>query len=328
MTSGRRALITGAAGQDGILLARLLCDAGYSVWAFVRSSSRRLSLLRRMVPEAQIISGDVADSTALGEAPKVVMPDEVYNLAGFSSVARSWDHATEAMTVNAQAVVSLLEFIRAHNHVAKTDVRFYQASSSEMFGRPQETPQNESTAFRPVSPYGVSKAAAHLLTMSYRVSHGMFACSGNLYNHESPRREPHFVTRKISMGVAAIATGRSTDLTLGNLDVERDWGYAPDYVRAMWMMLQADVADDYLTATGRSHSLREFLDVAFAVVGISDWSKLIRHDAGFVRPAEVADLVGDSSKARSVLGWSPTVGFAEIIERMVVHDIDLLKETS
>jgi GDPmannose 4,6-dehydratase len=328
VTPRHHALITGAAGQDGILLARLLTDNGYKVFGYVRPGSHRLPLLQRLAPEVQIIAGDIADRAAFEAALHVAGPREVYNLAGLSSVAKSWDNAAEVMAINAQAVVGLLDGVRAYGHDVRRDVRFYQASSSEMFGRPSESPQTEATAFRPVSPYGVSKVAAHLLTVNYRESHGMYACSGILYNHESSLRGPSFVTRKISMGVAAIATGHSTTLELGRLDVERDWGYAPDYVKAMWMMLQAKEPRDYVIATGQSHSLSDFLDVAFGSVGIDDWSELVRSDIGLVRPAEVADLVGDASNARLDLGWSPTIGFEEIVEQMVVHDLGRLKGKS
>ena len=329
MTGSRRALITGAAGQDGILLARLLIDQGYSVAGVVRPGSHRVALLSRHVPEVDIIEGDIRDAAAVRAIFDATRPHEIYNLAGFSSVARSWDQAGEAMAVNAQAVVGILDAVRDLEAGAGSKTRYYQASSSEMFGRPDRSPQDEDTPVRPVSPYGVSKAAAHLLTSSYRASYELFACCGILYNHESPFREPHFVTRKISMGVAAIATGQSKVLELGTLDVERDWGYAPDYVRAMWLMLQADDPADYVVATGRSHSLREFLDVAFMYIGIHDWSECVRSDQRLLRPLEVSNLVGDSSKARRHLSWLPSVGFEDLVERMVEYDLGLMRgETS
>jgi GDPmannose 4,6-dehydratase len=246
----------------------------------------------------------------------------VYNLAAFSSVARSWGQAREVMEVNSLAVVDLLEAVRAQNAASDQAIRFYQASSSEMFGTPAVSPQTEETAFHPRSPYGVAKSAAHLLTLNYRESYGMFACSGILYNHESPLREPHFVTRKITQGVAAIAKGEADHLELGTLDVARDWGWAPDYVRAMWLMLQHDEPGDYIVASGQSHTLREFLSVAFACVGIDDWSTYVVTDPALVRPAEVMGLVGDASKAQKVLGWQPTVPFEEIVEHMVRHDLE------
>jgi GDPmannose 4,6-dehydratase len=233
-------------------------------------------------------------------------PDEVYNLAALSSVARSWSQARDVMEVNALAVVDLLEAVRAQGAVDSREIRFYQASSSEMFGTPVVSPQTEETAFHPRSPYGVAKSAAHLLTLNYRESYGMFACSGILYNHESPLREPHFVTRKISKGVAAIAQGKADRLELGTLDVARDWGWAADYVRAMWLMLQHDEPGDYIVSSGQSHTLREFLSVAFSFVGIDDWEPYVVTDPALVRPAEVMGLVGDATKARKVLGWQPT----------------------
>jgi GDPmannose 4,6-dehydratase len=252
-------------------------------------------------------------------------PDEVYNLAAFSSVARSWAQAHEVVETNTLAVVGLLEEVRAHQESSGHLVRFYQASSSEMFGSPTESPQTELTAVHPRSPYGVAKSAAHYMTVNYRESYGMFACSGILYNHESPLREPHFVTRKISMGVAAMATGQADRLQLGTIDVSRDWGYAPDYVRAMWLMLQHDQPGDYVVASGRSRTLREFLTIAFSCVGIDDWSDLVVSDDTLKRPAEVVGLVGDASKARSTLGWAPTKDFTGIVAEMVEHDLARLR---
>jgi GDPmannose 4,6-dehydratase len=263
------------------------------------------------------------DRDVLVSAVRKSAPDEVYNLAAFSSVGRSWGHAHEVMETNALAVVTLLDELRACQEETGQRVRFYQASSSEMFGTPAVSPQTEQTGFHPRSPYGVAKSAAHLLTMNYRESYDMFACSGILYNHESPLREKHFVTRKITAGVAAIAQGRGQSLELGTLDVSRDWGWAPDYVRAMWLMLQHDVPGDYIVASGRSRSLREFLSAAFACVGIDDWSGYVASDESLVRPAEVVGLVGDPAKAREVLGWESTVPFEEIVARMVKHDLEI-----
>jgi GDPmannose 4,6-dehydratase len=318
---GRRALVTGANGQDGILLAELLVAQGYQVWGLVRGDGARTDLLRSRAPEVHLLRGDLCDRDLLVRALAEVRPHEVYNLAAFSSVGRSWSHAREVMEVNSLAVVTLLDEIRRLQDEIGRPVRFYQASSSEMFGTPAVAPQTEETAFHPRSPYGVSKSAAHLLTMNYRESYGLFACSGILYNHESPLREPHFVTRKITLGVAAIAQGRMDRLRLGTLDVARDWGWAPDYVRAMWLMLQHDQPGDYIVASGRSRTLTEFLDAAFAHVGIDDWSSLVVSDDSLRRPAEVVGLVGDAGKARTVLGWEPTIPFEEIVARMVEHDL-------
>jgi GDPmannose 4,6-dehydratase len=314
-------LVTGAAGQDGILLAQQLVDRGYTVWALVRGESPRTELLRRLVPDVRVLTGDIRDRVAVAAALAAADPDEVYNLAAFSSVGRSWANAHEVLEVNSLAVVTMLEELRRLARERGRSPRFYQASSSEMFGSPAVTPQTEETAFHPRSPYGVAKSAAHLLVMNYRESYGLFACSGILYNHESPLREPHFVTRKITKGVADIARGRREVLRLGTLDVSRDWGWAPDYVAAMWLMLQHDVPGDYVVASGRSRSLREFITAAFACVGIDDRTGYVVSDDSLSRPAEVLGLVGDASKARKVLGWRSDVGMEAIVERMVEHDL-------
>ena len=322
--STRSALITGAAGQDGILLAELLTNKGYQVWGLVRDCSSRLKLLREHVPSTEVLLGDIRNRSDVATALRLAQPDEVYNLAAFSSVGLSWAHAHDVMDINALAVVGLLDELRALRDQTGRSSRYYQASSSEMFGTPANSPQTEDMALHPRSPYGVAKSAAHFLTVNYRESYGMFACSGILYNHESPLREPHFVTRKISMGVAAIAAGIADNLRLGKIDISRDWGYAPDYVRAMWLMLQQPEAGDYIIASGRSHSLADFLTEAFACIGVHDWSRYVTHDRALLRPAEVAGLVGDASKARAVLGWAPTADFPEIVRRMVEHDLKLL----
>jgi GDPmannose 4,6-dehydratase len=324
----RTALVTGASGQDGILLAELLAQEGFTVWALVRQGAARVDLLQARVPSVNLLYGDLRDRKAVCAALRTAEPDQVYNLAAFSSVARSWAHAHDVMEINTLAVVTLLDEIRAMREATGRDVRFYQASSSEMFGSPAVSPQTEQTTFHPRSPYGVAKSAAHFLTMNYRESYGLFACSGILYNHESPLREPHFVTRKITAGVAAIAQGRADRLELGTLDVSRDWGWAPDYVRAMWLMLQHDVPGDYIVASGRSRTLREFLSAAFACVGIEDWSGYVVSDQSLLRPAEVLGLVGNAAKARDVLGWEPTVPFEEIVSRMVGHDLETAGATS
>lgn len=321
----RSAFITGAAGQDGILLAELLTAHGYEVCGFAREGSSGLSTLRQRVPSAVIICGDIRDRNTVGAALRAAQPDEVYNLAAFSSVGRSWAQAHEVVEINTLGVVGLLDETRALRDETGRDIRFYQASSSEMYGTPTQSPQTEETRFHPRSPYGVSKSAAHFLTVNYRESYGMFACSGILYNHESPLREAHFVTRKISMGVAAIATGRADRIQLGSLDAARDWGYAPDYVRAMWLMLQQEHPGDYVVASGQSRTLSEFLSTAFACIGVEDWSGYVFSDDQHKRPAEVLGLVGDATKARSVLGWSPTVSFEEMVSRMVEHDLGVAR---
>ena len=317
----KSAFITGAAGQDGVLLAELLTSAGYQVWGFVREGSSGLATLRERVPNVRIIVGDIRDRSCVAAALRTAQPDEVYNLAAFSSVGRSWALAQEVVEINTLAVVGLLDELRELRDANGREVRFYQASSSEMYGTAAYSPQTEETPFHPRSPYGVAKSAAHFLTVNYRESYGMFACSGILYNHESPLREPHFVTRKITMGVAAIASGRVDHIRLGSLDVSRDWGHAPDYVRAMWLMLQQEIPDDYIVASGRSRTLHEFLSAAFACIGVGDWSGYVVSDERHKRPAEVVGLVGDASKARSLLGWSPTVPFEEMVATMVEHDL-------
>ncbi|MBA2768047.1 MAG: GDP-mannose 4,6-dehydratase, partial [Sporichthyaceae bacterium] len=255
----RTALVTGASGQDGILLAELLAREGVTVWALVRQGAAGVALLQERVPSVKVLHGDLRDRDAVRAALRTSEPDQVYNLAAFSSVGRSWAHAHEVMEINTLAVVTILDEVRAIREATGREVRFYQASSSEMFGSATVSPQTENTRFHPRSPYGVAKSAAHFLTMNYRESYGLFACSGILYNHESPLREPHFVTRKITMGVAAIAQGRADTLRLGTLEVSRDWGWAPDYVRAMWLMLQHDTPGDYIVATGHSRTLHDFL---------------------------------------------------------------------
>lgn len=309
-----RALITGAGGQDGILLSQLLLAQGYDVWAL--ATRERLDRLRHMAPHATVLHGDVLDPDSIRQAFAAARPDEVYNLAAVSSVGLSWDLAAKVMAVNTTGTLNLLEEIRLRSPAT----RYYQASSSEMFGNPATSPQDEGTPFHPRSPYGVSKVAAHFLTINFRESYDLFACCGILYNHESPLREPHFVTRKITRAVAAIERGDLDRLVLGSLDVSRDWGYAPDHVRAMWLMLQQDRPDDYIVATGASHTLSDFLATAFAAVGISDWRPYVEIDDSLRRPAEVRNLVGDPTKARTRLGWVPSMGFAQMVRLMVDHD--------
>jgi GDPmannose 4,6-dehydratase len=252
-------------------------------------------------------------------------PDEVYNLGAISFVAYSWENAFVTSDVTGMGVLNVLEAVRLHAGDDPSAIRFYQASSSEMFGKVQQVPQTETTLLWPRSPYGVSKVYGHYMTINYRESYGMHASSGILFNHESPRRGPEFVTRKISQAVARIHLGQQDSMALGNLDAQRDWGYAGDYVEAMWRMLQQDEADDYVIATGETHSIRDFLDLAFAHVGIDDWSKHVTQDPRFMRPAEVELLIGDASKARDKLGWTPTVSFPELVTMMVDSDIAAVK---
>ena len=318
----KRALITGITGQDGPLLAHLLLDKGYDVSALIRRTyGQPAARVRSKLPDVRLLEGDLRDSESLLGVIGAVDPHEVYNLAGFSSVGRSWEEAELATDVTGLGVLRLLEALRTHTRGEMGAVRFYQASSSEMFGQPLESPQNELTAFHPRSPYGVAKAFAHHMTINYRESYGAFACCGILYNHESPGRGADFVTRKITRAAARISLGLQDELVLGNIDVRRDWGHAEDYVRAMWLMLQADTPDDYVIATGETHSLRDLLALAFARVGIEDWSHLVRQDLGLFRPAEVTALVGDAGKARQLLKWAPTRSFAGTIEEMVDSDL-------
>ncbi len=319
------ALITGIAGQDGHYLTHFLETQGYEVVGFVRDpEASRARDFRAKFPSVRMIAGDLRRTDDLTAALRSAQPHEVYNLAAFSAVGRSWDQAELASEVTGMAVLRLLEAIRGYTKGEMAAVKFYQASSSEMFGRPGSSPQTEETAFHPRSPYGVAKAFAHHMTVNYRESYGAFACCGILYNHESPLRDEYFVTRKITRSAARIGLGRQKHLLLGDLEVQRDWGHAADYVRAMWLMLQAPNAADYIVATGVLHSLRELLSVAFARVGIEDWSPFVGHDPKLLRPAEVSVLVGDANRARADLGWHPTVDFEGIVHEMV--DADLARE--
>jgi GDPmannose 4,6-dehydratase len=321
------ALITGITGQDGLYLAELLLAKGYDVHGLVRGQNNpKLDLVRRLLPDVTIHHGDLTDLSSLLRALRHSDPDEVYNLAAVSFVAYSWENAPLTTDVTAKGVLNMLEAVRLHAGDDPGRVRFYQASSSEMFGKVQEVPQHERTLLWPRSPYGVSKVFGHYMTINYRESYGMHASSGILFNHESPRRGPEFVTRKISQAVARISLGLQEELVLGNLDAERDWGFAGDYVEAMWLMLQQPVADDYVIATGEAHSVRDVLDVAFGHVGIDDWSPFVRQDDRLVRPAEVDQLVGDASKAREVLGWKPRLSFRELVTLMVDADLDATRQ--
>lgn len=317
-----RALITGITGQDGLYLSELLLSKGYEVFGLIRGQNNpKFDLVRETVPEVTLLTGDLGDVSSLLRALEVAQPDEVYNLGAISFVAYSWENAMMTTDVTAKGVLNILEAVRLYSHDDPSKVRFYQASSSEMFGKVQEVPQRESTLLWPRSPYAVAKVFGHYMTINYRESYGMHASSGILFNHESPRRGLEFVTRKVTHAVARISLGLQDDIVMGNIDAARDWGFAGDYVEAMWRMLQQDTADDYVVATGETHSIHELLDVAFARVGIDDWSRHVKQDPRFMRPAEVDHLIGDASKARDVLGWKPTVDFRQLVEMMVDSDI-------
>jgi GDPmannose 4,6-dehydratase len=316
----RRALITGITGQDGSYLAEFLLDKGYEVFGIGRRLSApnewRIEHLRGRVT---MLQADLLDQLSLIKAVEQAEPDEFYNLAAMSFVPSSWDQPLLTGEFNAQGVTRVLEAIRRVN----PRIRFYQASSSEMYGRVREVPQSELTPFYPRSPYGVSKVFGHYITVNYRESYALFACSGILFNHESPRRGLEFVTRKVTDGVARIKLGLADHLGLGNLDACRDWGFAGDYVRAMWLMLQQDQPDDYVVAMGVAHSVKELVQEAFAHAGL-DWERFVRVDPRFLRPAEVDHLIGDASKARRVLGWTPSVDFRGLVRMMVDADIERL----
>jgi GDPmannose 4,6-dehydratase len=316
---GRRtALITGITGQDGSYLAELLLEKGYRVVGMVRRAStenfERIAHLRHRL---ELRQADLLDQLSLIDLLRDTEPDEVYNLAAQSFVPTSWLQPVLTTEFDAVGVTRLLEGIR----LVAPKARFYQASSSEMFGKVRETPQRETTPFYPRSPYGVAKAYGHFITVNYRESYKLFACSGILFNHESPRRGREFVTRKVSDGVAAIKLGQAKELALGNLDARRDWGFAGDYVEGMWRMLQQPEPDDYVVATGEAHTVRELVEIAFAYVGL-DWREHVRADPALLRPAEVDTLIGDASKARRVLGWAPRVTFRGLVEMMVQADLE------
>ncbi|RYV51371.1 GDP-mannose 4,6-dehydratase [Pengzhenrongella frigida] len=322
-----RALITGITGQDGLYLSELLLAKGYDVYGLIRGQNNpKLDLVRETVPGVKLLTGDLTDMSSLIRALNVARPDEVYNLGAISFVAYSWENAMLTTDVTGKGVLNILEAVRLYSGDDPTKVRYYQASSSEMFGKVQEVPQRESTLLWPRSPYGVAKVFGHYMTINYRESYGMHASSGILFNHESPRRGFEFVTRKVSQAVARISLGMQDGITMGNLDAKRDWGFAGDYVEAMWLMLQQDTPDDYVISTGVTHSIRDLLEVAFERVGITDWERLITQDPRFMRPAEVELLIGDSAKAKSVLGWEPKVGFTELVQMMVDNDLELQRE--
>jgi GDPmannose 4,6-dehydratase len=320
-----RALITGITGQDGLYLGEFLAAKGYDVYGLVRGQSNpKIATVERIIPSAQLIEGDLTDLPSLIGAMELAQPDEVYNLGAISFVSLSWKQAELTGEITGLGVLRVLEALRIHTANRMDQVRFYQASSSEMFGKARETPQVETTPFHPRSPYGVAKTFGHYITVNYRESYGAFACSGILFNHESERRGVEFVTRKISRGVARIALGLQDTISLGTLDSRRDWGFAGDYVEAMWLMLQQDEPDDYVVATGESHSVRDVLDLAFAHVGVADWSPHVVSEQRLLRPAEVDHLVGDATRARQRLGWKPQVAFEQLIHDMV--DADLRRE--
>ena len=320
-----RVLITGITGQDGLYLGEFLAAKGYEVYGLVRGQNNpKIATVERIIPSAELIQGDLTDLPSLINAMERARPDEVYNLGAISFVGLSWNQAELTGEITGLGVLRMLEALRIHTANRMDRVRFYQASSSEMFGKARETPQRETTPFHPRSPYGVAKTFGHYITVNYRESYGAFACSGILFNHESERRGVEFVTRKISHGVARIALGLQDLIALGTLDSRRDWGFAGDYVEAMWMMLQQDEPDDYVVATGQSHSVRDVLDVAFAQVGIDDWSRHVISEDRLFRPAEVDQLVGDATRARQLLGWKPQVTFEQLIRDMV--DADLRRE--
>ncbi|HSP36774.1 MAG TPA: GDP-mannose 4,6-dehydratase [Frankiaceae bacterium] len=324
-----RALITGITGQDGMYLGELLTAKGYEVFGLVRGQSNpKLPILERIVPGVELLEGDLTDLPSLIGAMEIAQPDEVYNLAAISFVGLSWRQAELTGEITGMGVLRVLEAIRISTSNDMSRVRFYQASSSEMFGKVREVPQQETTPFHPRSPYGVAKTFGHYMTVNYRESYGAHATSGILFNHESPRRGTEFVTRKVTRAVARIALGLQETLALGNLEARRDWGFAGDYVEAMWRMLQQDEPQDFVVATGKTHSIRELLETAFLRAGIDDWQKHVVQDPRFFRPAEVDLLVGDATKARELLGWEPNVGFEELVHQMVDADLESERRTA
>lgn len=318
----KKAFITGITGQDGSYLAELLLDKGYKVYGLTRrTSTQNFERIKQIIhhENLELISGDLVDQQSLSFALKDIQPDEVYNLAAQSFVKASWDQPVLTGEFTALGVTRVLEAVR----LACPKAKFYQASSSEMFGKVQEVPQTENTPFYPRSPYGVAKVYGHWITINYRESFEMFAVSGILFNHESPRRGLEFVTRKIANAVARIKLGKQTHVELGNLEAKRDWGYARDYVEAMWLMLQEDQPDDYVVATGETHSVGEFLEIATRAAGLPDWKAIYKHNPKFDRPAEVDLLIGDPTKAKEKLGWQPTVSFEELVTLMVEAELEL-----
>jgi GDPmannose 4,6-dehydratase len=322
MSSPKRALITGITGQDGSYLAELLLDEGYEVHGMVRrASTEKFDRIEHLRDRITLHQGDLLDQRSLVDTMRAAQPDEVYNLAAMSFVALSWVQPTLTADFTGVSVTRMLEAVRE----ACPEARFYQASSSEMFGKVREVPQREDTPLYPRSPYGVAKVYGHFITINYRESYDLHATSGILFNHESPRRGLEFVTRKITWHAAAIKHGLRDKLALGNLDAKRDWGFAQDYVRAMWLMLQQDTAEDFVIATGETHTVRECVQVAFDEAGFSDWERYVEIDPQFLRPAEVDLLIGDPTKAKEQLGWVPETSFEELIRLMTRADLELLK---
>ena len=312
----RKAFITGITGQDGSYLAEILLEKGYEVYGMIRrSSSFNTARIDHIFGDVELVFGDLTDGSVLNQLMRTIRPDEVYNLGAQSHVAVSFGVPEYTADAGAMGTLRLLDAIREEG----VECRFYQASSSEMFGQVRETPQNEETPFHPRSPYGVSKVFGYWITRNYREAYGMYTCNGILFNHESPRRGPTFVTRKITRAVGAILRGEQDELRLGNLQAKRDWGYARDYMEGAWRMLQADAPDDYVLATGETHSVEDFLDAAFGHAGL-DWHDYVKLDERYLRPAEVDLLIGDYSKAKEKLGWEPAVRFDELVRMMVDHD--------
>lgn len=323
----KKAFITGITGQDGSYLAELLLNKGYKVYGLTRrTSTQNFDRIKEIIhnPNLELISGDLIDQHSLTFALQDIAPDEIYNLAAQSFVKASWEQPVLTGEFTAIGVTRVLEAMR----LACPKAKFYQASSSEMFGKVREVPQTEDTPFYPRSPYGVAKVYGHWITVNYRESYDMFAVSGILFNHESPRRGLEFVTRKISNAVARIKLGKQKFVELGNLDAKRDWGYAKDYVEAMWLMLQQDKADDYVVATGETHSVREFLEIACKAAGLGNFEDYYRHNKKFDRPAEVDLLIGSPAKAQKELGWQPTVSFEELVTLMVQKDLEMESKSS
>ena len=319
-----RALITGITGQDGQHLAEFLNTKGYDIFGLVKGQANpKAELIQREFPYVELVSGDLTDLPSLIKAVESTQPDEVYNLGAVSFVAMSFTQAELTANVTGLGVLRMLDAVRIVGGHSGNSIRFYQASSSEMFGKVRETPQTERTPFHPRSPYGCAKVFGHDIMVNYRESYDMFACSGILFNHEGPRRGLEFVTRKVSQAAARIKLGLQESLTMGTLDAKRDWGYAGDYVKAMWLMLQQDEPDDYVIATGKTHSVAEFVERAFAEVGIENWQDYVHQDPKFFRPAEVDLLIGDATKAREKLGWEPEVDFATLVRLMVQNDLKI-----
>ena len=319
-----RAFITGITGQDGRHLAEFLHGKGYEVFGMVTGQNNpKATALREEMPFIEFVPGDLADLPSLVKALTVAQPDEVYNLGAISFVAMSFNQAELTANITGLGVLRMLEAIRMVGGNENNPIRFYQASSSEMFGKVRETPQTELTPFHPRSPYGCAKVFGHDITVNYRESYGLYACSGILFNHEGPRRGLEFVTRKVTNAVARIKLGLQEHVVLGNIDSKRDWGFAGDYVKAMWLMLQQEEPSDYVIATGVMHSIEDLVRDAFAEVGVDDWQPYVRQDQRFFRPAEVDLLIGDASKARVQLGWEPEVQFAELVAMMVANDLQI-----